>query len=146
MDVVAGPGRQTALTTFQGIPSGQLDASQQRLLWLLVEEFVGNADFDAADAQLALVQQTWSDMHFAWQGPPPADEASYYFRVHGPRLLIEYDVQEPLTRNGGHVHTITRDPVNDYGMVQPDLHYPKNQPNRSAAIGQPVAGAEQCVT
>ena len=53
-------GRQTALSTFQGIAADQLDASQQRLLWLLVDEFVGNADFDAADAQLALVQQTWS--------------------------------------------------------------------------------------
>jgi hypothetical protein len=123
MDIVAGPGRQTPLSTLQGIPAGQLDAPQQRLLWLLVEEFVGNADFDAADAQLALVQQTWSDMHFAWQGPPPSFEASYYFRVHGPRLLIEYDVQEPLSRNGGHVHAITRDPVNDYGMDWLGLHY-----------------------
>lgn len=49
-DVIAGPGRQTALSTLQGVSAAQLDASQQRLLWLLVEEFVGNADFDAADA------------------------------------------------------------------------------------------------
>jgi hypothetical protein len=103
-DVIAGPGRQTALSTFQGVPASQLDASQQRLLWLLVEEFVGNADFDAADAQLSLVQQTWSDTHFAWQGPPPSADSSYYFRVHGPRLLIEFDMQEPLVSNsnGGH--------------------------------------------
>jgi hypothetical protein len=122
-DVIAGPGRQTALSTFQGVPAGQLDAPQQRLLWLLVEEFVGNADFDVADAQLALVQQTWTDTHFAWQGPPPSAEASYYFRVHGPRLLIEFDMQEPLTSSGGHAHAITRDPVNDYGMDWLGLHY-----------------------
>ena len=78
-----------------------------------------NADFDAADTQLALVQQTWSDVHFAWRGPAPTDDARYYFRVHGPRILIEYDVQEPLTSNGGHVHALTRDPVNDYGMDWP---------------------------
>jgi hypothetical protein len=111
------------LSTFQGVPAGQLDAPQQRLLWLLVEEFVGNADFDVADAQLALVQQTWTDTHFAWQGPPPSAEASYYFRVHGPRLLIEFDMQEPLTSSGGHAHAITRDPVNDYGMDWLGLHY-----------------------
>jgi len=42
---------------------------------------------------------------------------------HGPRILIEYDVQEPLTSQGGHVHGITRDPTNDYGMDWLGLHY-----------------------
>jgi hypothetical protein len=122
-DVLAGPGRQASLTTFQGIAAGQLDDGQQRLLWLLVQEFVHNADFDAAEAQLALVQQSWGDTHFAWQGPAPDANARYYFRVHGPRILIEYDVQEPLSSSGGHVHAITRDPANDYGMDWLGLHY-----------------------
>jgi hypothetical protein len=122
-DVVAGPGRQASLASFQGIPAGQLDDPQQRLLWLLVQEFVRNADFDAADAQLALIQQSWGDTHFAWQGPPPDPSARFYFRVHGPRILIEYDVQEPLTSQGGHVHGIIRDPTNDYGMDWLGLHY-----------------------
>lgn len=50
-DVVAGPGRQASLTSFQGIPASQLDDAQQRLLWLLVQEFVANADFDAASGE-----------------------------------------------------------------------------------------------
>jgi Protein of unknown function (DUF3500) len=122
-DVVAGPGRQASLTSFQGIPAGQLDGAQQRLLWLLVQEFVRNADFDAAEAQLARIQASWGETHFAWQGPPPDPTARFYFRVHGPRILIEYDVQEPLTSQGGHVHGITRDPTNDYGMDWLGLHY-----------------------
>jgi len=122
-DVLAGPGRQSSLSTFQGIAAGQLDDGQQRLLWLLVQEFVRNVDFDAAEAQLALVQQSWGDTHFAWQGPAPDANARYYFRVHGPRILIEYDVQEPLSSSGGHVHAITRDPTNDYGADWLWLHY-----------------------
>lgn len=122
-DVVAGPGRQASLSSLQGIAAGQLDDQQQRLLWLLVQEFVRNADFDAAEAQLALVQQSWADTHFAWQGPAPDPTARFYFRVHGPRILIEYDVQEPLSNQGGHVHAITRDPTNDYGMDWLGLHY-----------------------
>jgi hypothetical protein len=122
-DVLAGPGRQASLTTFQGIPAGQLDEVQQRLLWLLVEEFVRNAEQGAAEAQLALVRQGWAETHFAWIGPPPDPAARFYFRVHGPRILIEYDVQEPIAINGGHVHGITRDPVNDYGMDWLGLHY-----------------------
>jgi len=65
----------------------------------------------------------WGATHFAWQGPAPDPNARFYFRVHGPRILIEYDVQEPLTNQGGHVHAITRDPTNDYGMDWLALHY-----------------------
>jgi hypothetical protein len=136
-DVLAGPGRQASLSTFQGIPAGQLDEPQQRLLWLIVEEFVRNADFDAAEAQLQLIQQTWADTHFAWQGPPPDPSARYYFRVHGPRILIEYDVQEPLTSQGGHIHAITRDPTNDYGMDWLGLHYQESAAGPGGAGGPP---------
>src|SRR3954470_19976612 len=139
-DVLAGPGRQNSLASFQGIASSQLDAPQQRLLWLLVQEFVGNANFDAADVQLALVQQTWADTHFAWLGPAPDANARYYFRVHGPRILIEYDVQEPLTSNGGHVHAITRDPVNDYGMDWLGQHYQETPPQPGGGPGGPGGG------
>jgi len=136
-DVIVGPGRQDSLSTFQGIPAGQLDAAQQRLMWVLVEEFVRNADFDAAEAQLALIQQSWGETHFAWQGPPPDPSARYYFRVHGPKILIEYDVQEPLTSNGGHVHAITRDPTNDYGMDWLGLHYQESNPIPGGGAGGP---------
>lgn len=122
-DVLAGPGRQASLSSFMGIAASQLDTAQQRLLWLLVQEFVGNVDFDAAEAQAARIQESWGDTHFAWMGPSPDPNARFYFRVHGPRILIEYDVQEPLTRQGGHVHAITRDPSNDYGMDWLGLHY-----------------------
>jgi hypothetical protein len=142
-DVVAGPGRAESLTSFQGIPADQLDAAQQRLLWLLVMEFVNNADFDAAEAQLALVQQTWGDMHFAWQGPVGDPNARYYFRVHGPRLLIEYDVQDPLTQEGGHVHAITRDPVNDYGQDWLGLHYQETPPGPTGGAGGPGGPGRQ---
>ncbi len=122
-DVLAGPGRQASLTTFQGIAVPRLGDGQQRLLWLVVQEFVRNAELGAAEAQLALIERSWRDTHFAWQGPSPDPAARFYFRVHGPRILIEYDVQEALTNQGGHVHAITRDPSNDYGADWLGLHY-----------------------
>lgn len=129
-DIIEGPGRQASLTSFQGIRADQLDEAQQRLLWLLVEEFARNAEHDAAEAQLALVQQSWSDTHFAWQGPPPDPKERFYFRVHGPRILIEYDVQEPLTSSGGHIHAVTRDPTNDYAVDWLGLHYQESRAHR----------------
>jgi len=41
-------------------------------------------------------------------------------RIQGPRLLAEYD---NTTRDGNHVHTVWRDPVNDFGAdVLADHH------------------------
>jgi len=42
----------------------------------------------------------------------------FYYRIHGPRLIIEFAVQEP-----NHVHTIMRDPQNDYGTDWLGRHY-----------------------
>lgn len=134
-NVLAGPGRQQSLSSFQGIPAGRMDAAQQRLLWILVQEFVGNADFDAAEAQLALIQQTWGETHFSWIGPSPDPNARFYYRVHGPRILIEYDVVELNASNGGHVHAVTRDPTNDYGMDWLGLHYQEGNPIPGGAGG-----------
>ena len=48
--------------------------------------------------------------------------------MHGPRILIEYNVEVPTATAGGHVHGITRDPANDYGMDWLGLHYKEPNP------------------
>ena len=118
-DVVAGPGRQQSLASYEGLPAGNMDEGQQRLLWALVEEYVRNADFDSAEAQLAAIREAGlANLHFSWRGPTDDIDAGFYYRIHGPRILIEYAVQEP-----NHIHTITRDPSNDYGADWLGLHY-----------------------
>ena len=47
-DVLTGVGRRNSLSRFEGLPAGDLDAPQKKLLLALVEEYVRNADFDAA--------------------------------------------------------------------------------------------------
>ena len=48
--------------------------------------------------------------YFAWSGPTTNGSAAY-FRVQGPTLVIEYAPQGGVD----HIHTIYRDPTNDYG-------------------------------
>jgi hypothetical protein len=62
--------------------------------------------------------------YFAWIGGAE-DEAVFYYRVHSPVILIEFDHQNPVgtqmlntpgqpTRD--HIHTVVRTPNgNDYG-------------------------------
>jgi hypothetical protein len=65
---------------------------------------------DAAASRLAAIKDKLDDTHFVWYGPTTNGSAVYY-RIQGPALLIEYAPQ------GGtnHIHTIIRDPSNDYG-------------------------------
>jgi hypothetical protein len=60
----------------------------------------------------AELNETW----FAWSGPTTGEAGSNitaYYRIQGPHLVIEYAPQHDEPTN--HVHTIYRDPTNDYG-------------------------------
>ncbi len=118
-DVLTGVGRRNSLSRFEGLPAGDLDPSQKRLLLALIDEYVRNADPAAAEKHLDAIQQAdVNQLHFSWRGPTDDFRSPFYYRIHGPRLIIEFAVQEP-----NHVHTIMRDPQNDYGMDWLGLHY-----------------------
>jgi hypothetical protein len=124
-DVVSGVGRQRSLARYEGIPASTLDPFQQRMLWALVEEYVRNADFEPAANQLDMIKTAGLDqLYFSWRGPRDDLGGRFYYRIHGPRIIIEYADQ-----GGNHVHTITRDPSNDYGTDWLGLHYEEHSHN-----------------
>lgn len=121
--LVTGPGHPHDITEYEGLPASELDATQKRLLRVLVEEYVRNADFDAADAQMQAIEAAgWDAVRFSWHGPVDPD-APFYYRVHGPRVLIEYDRVD-----ANHDHTIVRDPANDYGADWLGKHLEEHHP------------------
>ena len=127
-DVFEGPGRRASLAKFEGIKTDKLSAVQHQLLRHLVLEYLQNVDHDAADAQLALIDQAgWDEMWFSWRGPVDP-RGRFYYRVHGPRLLIEYNRQ-----NENHDHSILRDPANDYGEDWLERHYQEHHPSAAQA-------------
>jgi len=128
-DIFEGPGRRASLAKFEGLKADQLSDRQTHLLRLLVHEYLGNVDYDAAAAQLELIQDAgWGELWFSWRGPVDV-AGKFYYRVHGPRLLIEYTRQ-----NENHDHSIMRDPVNDYGEDWLEKHYEENHPTLEQAI------------
>lgn len=106
----AGVGNKDNIATNQGLHAANMSDQQQRLLQILVEEYVRNSDFDAAEAQLAAIEEAgWEELWFEWQGQAENPKEPLFYRVQGERILIEL-VQRP-----NHIHTIVRDPANDYG-------------------------------
>jgi len=113
-DLVLGPGQDGKTIQPEGIKCSAMNASQQAMLLELVGEWAGIVNEQAAAARMVEIKANLSGTWFAWSGPTTNGMPAYY-RIQGPTLVIEYAPQ-PL---GGdptmHIHTIYRDPTNDYG-------------------------------
>ena len=114
-DLVLGPGRDGQNIQPEGIKGSALNAKQQGMLLDLASEWTGLLHPMAAAAKMEEIKKNVAETWFAWSGPIEKGGAAY-FRIQGPTVLIEYAPQ----RLGGdptrHIHTIYRDPTNEYGM------------------------------
>jgi len=99
------------------------------LLLELIEEYVGNMREGHAKVRMSEVAEHLDKTHFAWIGGT-TPESVYYYRVHSPVILIEFDHQRRVapfrssepTRE--HIHTVVRTPNgNDYGKDVLRQHY-----------------------
>ncbi|MEU8821767.1 DUF3500 domain-containing protein [Actinoplanes sp. NPDC048796] len=88
----------------KGVPGADLTAGQRDLLEALLGTY-----FDRVPVPTAY---TVDDAHFAWAGSTEPG-APHYYRVQGPRLLIEWDNTQ---RGANHAHSVWRDPSNDFGL------------------------------
>jgi hypothetical protein len=113
-DLVLGPGQDGKTIQPEGIKCSAMNASQQAMLLDLAGEWAGIVNEQAAAVRMAEIKANLAATWFAWSGPTTNGTPAYY-RIQGPTLVIEYAPQ-PL---GGdptmHIHTIYRDPTNDYG-------------------------------
>lgn len=112
-DLVLGPGHDGETIQPEGIKANELSAAQRNLLLKLISEWSGIIQESAAAEKMAEIKSHLDDTWFAWSGPLEPGKA--YFRIQGPTIVIEYAPQ----RLGGdvtmHLHTIYRDPTDDYG-------------------------------
>ena len=131
------PGRASALSGFAGLPAADMTAKQRQLLWLLIGEYVQNAEPTVADKMIGQILQKGSgSIYFAWMGPTVAGSA-FYYRIHGLGILIEFDhatnVRAPkLGPDPNHIHTIMRIPGNDFGDDLLRRHYEQSPDHRAS--------------
>ena len=109
-DLVLGPGQDGKTIQPEGIRASALTAAQQTMLWDIAREWSGMMTDAFAEARMNELRANLRDTWFAWSGPTTNGSAAY-FRIQGPTLVIEYAPQGGVD----HIHTIYRDPTNDYG-------------------------------
>jgi hypothetical protein len=113
---------------FEGIRWDALSSAQQDLLLGLIGVYVGRIRPGHDAIRMDEVREHLGETYFGWMGPCD-DVSPFYYRVHSPVILIEFDhlpgiVYDNLEPTRAHVHTIVRTPNgNDYGRDLLRQHY-----------------------
>ena len=116
---------------YAGVRASEFSAAQRQQLVELIGQYVNNMDDGHARVKMDEVRRHLDNTWFAWiGGTEPA--SVFYYRIHSPVILIEFDHQLPVNfRLPGprvpvqtHLHVVVRTPNgNDYGKDLLRLHY-----------------------
>ncbi|PRY68343.1 uncharacterized protein DUF3500 [Glaciihabitans tibetensis] len=124
--MVCAPGGSCDYPTGTGLSGADLTDEQKQLLLDVIANWVGLADEETTAAALAEIEATLDETYINWSGATVYDMTQgdgIYFQISGPNAYIEFasqqgsagaDVDGVVTSGWGHVHTIYRDPSNDY--------------------------------
>jgi|TARA_B110000037_G_C17116038_1_gene503769 hypothetical protein len=120
---------------YAGVKASSFTKSQKKQFLGLVDLFVENMDDGHARIRMDEVENHLDETYFAWVGDA-GDDAVFYYRIHSPVILIEYDQQRPVGMrrqfpdrkpNRQHVHVVVRTPNgNDYGKDLLRQHHEKH--------------------
>ena len=118
-DLVLGPGLAGKQIQPEGLKGSELDAKQRAMLVNVVAQWAGIVNDSYAKTRMAEIKADLDDTYFAWSGSTThavGKNGSSYYRIQGPKLVIEFSPQGVGGDPTMHVHTIYRDPTNDYGV------------------------------
>jgi hypothetical protein len=109
---------------YEGLRGSELSSAQKSQLLNLIRVYIANMREPHADITMDEIGQHIGATYFSWVGSAE-DDAVFYYRIHSPVILIEFDHQNPVgtsqinapgTPTRDHIHTIVRTPNgNDYG-------------------------------
>ncbi len=129
--------RDNLVLDYAGLVASDMTPAQKKLLVDLIAEYVGNMSEGHARVRMDEVRKHIDATYFAWIGAS-GNDAVFYYRIHSPVILIEFDHQTPVALPGPkvpgriHVHSVVRTPNgNDYGKDLLRQHYAqhKNDPS-----------------
>jgi hypothetical protein len=125
--------KDNVVLDYAGLRASELSDAQRTQLVKLVALYVNNMDDGHARVKMDDVRRHLDRTWFAWIGETAADSV-FYYRIHSPVILIEFDHQvpanlrqyakDPTVPNHEHIHTVVRTPNgNDYGKDLLRQHY-----------------------
>lgn len=123
---MCAPGDTCDFATGSGLVGSDLTDEQRQLLLELVANWAGMADEETTATTLAQIEATLDETEIAWSGETTYDMTTgngISFSISAPDVYVAFqaqqgsagaDVEAVSTSGWGNVHTIYRDPSNDY--------------------------------
>ena len=105
---------------YEGMRYSELSSVQQAQLLRVIDVYIDRVRPGHAQVRMDEVKQHLGETYFAWMGGCEEDSV-FYYRVHSPVLLIEFDHQRGVALDNDepsrqHIHSVVRTPNgNDYG-------------------------------
>ena len=132
-DNVGEAFKDNVVLAYAGVRGSELDAAQRRKLLELASLYVFNLRDEHARVEMQDVERHLDETWFAWIGGGEPTSV-FYYRIHSPVILIEFDHQRPANLRHlasdpsqpslEHIHTVVRTPNgNDYGKDLLRQHY-----------------------
>jgi hypothetical protein len=128
--------KDNVVLDYAGVRGSELSSRQKEQMLDLIGEYVRNMDDGHAKIKMDEVKRHMENTWFAWIGGMEPNSV-FYYRIHSPVILIEFDhqlpvglrqvVSEPRTPNREHIHAVVRTPNgNDYGKDLLRQHYERH--------------------
>jgi hypothetical protein len=132
-DNVGEAFKDNVVLDYAGIRASELSTTQKSQLIDLVHLYVSNMREGHAKVRMDEVKKHIDATYFAWIGGAAPDSV-FYYRIHSPVILIEFDHQlpvglrrlssDPTRPDREHIHAVIRTPNgNDYGKDLLRQHY-----------------------
>lgn len=125
----AGAGRDNVVLPYKGVRGDEMTAGERELLRELLSVYLRNLPAGGPrESRTQAVEKQLDETHLAWIGQWD-EQAPFYYRVHSPVVLIEYDNHPGIFLDNDepepfHVHTIVRTPNGgDYAKNLLRNHY-----------------------
>jgi len=125
-NLTCAPSDTCDYPTGTGIKGSELTDEQKQLLLKVIANWTNLADSQTTQATMDQISATLDDTYVNWSGATVYDTSQgkgIYFQISGPKVYIELASQDNdagatvsgvQTSGWGHIHTIYRDPTNDY--------------------------------
>ena len=154
-NLTCAPSDTCDYPTGTGIKGSELTDEQKQLLLKVIANWTNLADSETTQATMDQISATLDDTYVNWSGATVYDTSQgkgIYFQISGPKVYIELASQDNdagatvsgvQTSGWGHIHTIYRDPTNDYAgsVTQQKSSGPTGGGPGGSGSGGPGAGS-----
>ena len=116
--IQTGPGNDGKIPKPNGVPCSTFTQSQRKLLLDLVAQWVNDLPKSQAAKRMSELEKEIDNMRFAWSGEKVKSKGiktDISYVLQGPSIIIEYACQDLGGNPLDHLHSVYRNPKNEYG-------------------------------